>query len=261
MTIEFLKARIEGKAKEIAKLEKKLSRIEAAKATDWNTNPYYYSESDLKWTQRDLEKARATLVEYSDKLVAEIEKANSRNVQVILDFLAAWKSECHLFYAEKLPQYEEERNEYGRQDHELVEQWNHLYEIKDPDLRKARRAEIDKEQRDLRVAFRARWNWIEPYLICSAGYVNGVHHFSFTLDVEKLEKDLQEEADRKYDFIIERTNAIAGKITDASGLYIGDKGDLNGIIIGERGKAKVQTIGAGGWNIQRFHFRTLIREA
>ena len=74
MTIEFLKARVEGKAKEIAKLEKKLSRIEAAKATNWNTNPYYYSESDLKWTERDLEKARASLVEYSDKLLAEIEK-------------------------------------------------------------------------------------------------------------------------------------------------------------------------------------------
>lgn len=66
------------------------------------------------------------------------------------------------------------------------------------------------------------------------------------------------EADRKYDFIIERTNAIAGKITDATALKVGSKGDLNGYIIGERGRAKVQTIGAGGYNIQCFHFRTLI---
>ena len=76
--------------------------------------------------------------------------------------------------------------------------------------------------------------------------------------MQQLEKDLNEEANRKYDFIIERTNAIAGEITDASGLSIGSKQDLNGFIVGTRGTAKVQTIGAGGYNIQCFHFRTLI---
>ena len=76
----------------------------------------------------------------------------------------------------------------------------------------------------------------------------------------KLEKDLTREAERKYDFIIERTNAIVGTITDASNLKIGAKDDLNGYIIGEKGTAKVQTIGAGGYNIQCFHFRTLINE-
>lgn len=79
--------------------------------------------------------------------------------------------------------------------------------------------------------------------------------------MQKLAKDLSEEADRKYDFIIERTNAIVGEITDASNLRIGSKADLNGYVIGTRGIAKVQTIGAGGYNIQCFHFRTLINRA
>ena len=78
---------------------------------------------------------------------------------------------------------------------------------------------------------------------------------------EKLQKELDQEADAKYDDIIERTNFICGKITDASGLYVGMKGDLDGYIKGERGTAKVQTIGAGGYNVQRFHFRTLVHEA
>ena len=76
--------------------------------------------------------------------------------------------------------------------------------------------------------------------------------------MNKLEKDLTKEWNRKYDFIIERTNEIVGKITDASNLKVGAKGDLNGYIIGTKGTAKVQTIGAGGYNIQCFHFRTLI---
>ena len=94
------------------------------------------------------------------------------------------------------------------------------------------------------------YEWLNPY--------NGESTLEEAL--KKLEKDLGKEWNRKYDFIIERTNAIVGTITDASNLKIGAKDDLNGYIIGTKGTAKVQTIGAGGYNIQCFHFRTLINE-
>ena len=81
------------------------------------------------------------------------------------------------------------------------------------------------------------------------------------LDVNKLRKDLDQEAAQKYDNIIERTNTIVGQITDASNLSVGASGDLNGYIIGTNGTAKVTTIGAGGYNIQCYHFRTLIHKA
>ena len=81
------------------------------------------------------------------------------------------------------------------------------------------------------------------------------------LDVNKLRKDLDQEAAQKYDNIIERTNKIVGQITDASNLSVGASGDLNGYIIGTNGTAKVTTIGAGGYNIQCYHFRTLIHSA
>ena len=49
--------------------------------------------------------------------------------------------------------------------------------------------------------------------------------------------------------------------TDASGLEVGAKGELNGLVNGTRGVARVTTIGAGGYNIQCFHFRTLVKDA
>jgi hypothetical protein len=75
-----------------------------------------------------------------------------------------------------------------------------------------------------------------------------------------MQNDLKEEYNRKYDYIIEKTNEIVGTITDASYLSVDANGNLNGYIIGDRGKANVNTIGAGGYNIQCYHFRTLIHE-
>lgn len=49
-TVEFIKKRITGKENEIAKLEKKLERIHQAEATNWEKNPYYYSERDINYT-------------------------------------------------------------------------------------------------------------------------------------------------------------------------------------------------------------------
>ena len=81
-TVEFIAKRIEGKKKEIAKLEAKLTRIRKAEASGWENNPYYYSDSDLRWTIRDLEEARKALEKYEADYKVALEKENSRNVPV-----------------------------------------------------------------------------------------------------------------------------------------------------------------------------------
>ncbi len=75
-----------------------------------------------------------------------------------------------------------------------------------------------------------------------------------------LDMSLEEEKKAKILDLMNRIEKITGKIVDAKSLNIGYKGDLEGVIIGEEGKAKINTIGAGGYNIQCFHFRTLIHE-
>lgn len=268
-SIEFITKRIEGKEKELDKLNKKLERIYKAQATNWEVNPYYYSEYDLKRTLREIEEATKALDKYKEQLVSETEKANSRDVQIIIDFLERWKNRVHSFYEEGLTEY---YNEW-----KAVREAYNLYKsftYGTPEYKEyAKKFEELQEQHRINCCGRYekkyytnRWGK-EDYkeVKVAEGKFEHLRPYSGERTIEealaRLDKDLEQEANRKYDFIIERTNSIVGEITDASQLTIGAKEDLNGYIIGTKGTAKVQTIGAGGYNIQCFHFRTLINKA
>lgn len=242
-SIEFITKRIEGKEKEIKKLESKLSRIEKAQASNWENNPYYYDEHDLRCTKKELDAARNALAEYEAQKVAETEKANSRNVPAILSFLEGWKTRVTEWYVAKFPEYLEARAARYAENAEYCK-WINANWKADRAEKEARRAAEKKAQK----AYEQKWSDFFRY------------NDHDTLNRELLKKDLEQEAARKYDDIIERTNAICGTITDANALRVGLKGDLDGYVTGERGTAKIQTIGAGGYNIQCFHFRTLIHE-
>ena len=240
-SIEYIQKRIEGKEKEIQKLEKKLERIEKAKASNWEDNPYGYDEYDLKFRTRDLEEAKIALENYKKDLATAQEKAGSRNVKPILDYLESWKQRVTEYYKQEYKKYLVELEDWYKEDRANTDWWNNGG-FRDPN-----RKQIEETYWEHRKAFYTKWAFIQTYL----GAKN--------LDDMKLEKDLTQEANRKYDFIIERTNEIVGQITDASGLRIGSSGELNGWIKGTRGTAEVETIGAGGYNIQCYHFRTLIK--
>lgn len=245
-TVEFLTKRVQGKEKELEKLNKKLERINKAKATNWEKNPYWYSESDLTSTLKDITEAQQALDNYKEQLKVQQEKDNSRNVKAILEFLDGWKARVSEFYHESAKRYEDEyKNYYLPLDKKYTDWCNSHPKF---DSWQERRAYENEHFKNDLNAFKAKWNFLSDY----------VRPYKFIFNEEKFNKDLERDANAKYDFIIERTNAIVGEITDASYLTVGSKGDLNGYIIGTKGKASVQTIGAGGYNIQCYHFRTLI---
>lgn len=268
-TMEWISRRVDGKDKEIVKLTKKLERINKAKASGWKDNPYYYDERDLKYTIRDLEEAKQAREKYLEMLAAEVKKSESRNVPAILNFLEAWKTRMTDFYREGFEAYYAEHKQVralGRECNEM--------KYGSPE-RKAKEAEWDAAHKALRNKL---YGYFMPYEVkqptgrihkgerkVREGEYEHLRRYITGRTMEeamkKLTDDLKREADRKYDFIIDRTVAIVGTITDASGLSVGEKEDLNGIIIGTEGKAKITTIGAGGYNIQCFHFRTLINRA
>lgn len=268
-TLEFIEKRIAGKEKEIEKLSKKIERIEKAKASGWDDdhNPYMYNESDLRRANKDLDEAKKSLDDYLEKLQQEKEKAQSRNVPAILEFLENWKQRLFEYYNEGLieafaekkivrelsdkkgmypwgtPEYETAEKEYKERHHHYYCELHGYFRDLTPEERKLPQ---NRYQHKVKVK-EGKWEYLKDYYV-------GTYEES----IAKLKKDLDREANRKYDFIIERTNNIVGQITDASALRVGEKGDLNGNIKGTKGVAHVETIGAGGYAVQCFHFRTLI---
>jgi hypothetical protein len=72
---------------------------------------------------------------------------------------------------------------------------------------------------------------------------------------EIIEKDGEA---RKIQFIA-RINKKVGNIKEAN-LTIGIDLSINGTVVGDKGKATVYSIIAGGYNIQKAHYRVLVKE-
>lgn len=83
---------------------------------------------------------------------------------------------------------------------------------------------------------------------------------------EKGELDEAKIRDIKWDkwfkkaSIIHKVEKHVGKIVDTGNLHIGSDGNINGRIIGDKDSCYVQTIIAGGWNIQCLHYRVMINK-
>lgn len=180
------------------------------------------------WSKaNDLYDARETLKKYQKQLEAETAKDNTLN---------------------NIP---EVIRQFGQ---ELLDNWNNYDFWKQQQIKADLRKEPDWRDRENYRQFQR--NMIEKW-------GRGYYDFAY-LPHEKIIKSNTKAVDTLILNLVTRTVEIAGTIKDAKHLILDRDNNgyaiINGLVIGEKGKAKVESIGAGGYNIQRYHIRVLIKE-
>lgn len=125
----------------------------------------------------------------------------------------------------------------GLQD-SLVEEWN--------EWDKKKRARLQKEYEELGYKeFMKKYSYSE-------------YEFRTTSD-EQITKDNTRDAKNLIVDLYTRVVAITGDVTDWKQMTVSANA-LNGLVVGVKGTAKVESILAGGYNIQRLHIRVLVHE-
>lgn len=194
--------------------------------TDWNKGP---NLNEAYYAYRDLAEAKATLVKYQKQLNNKKEFENSEKVEVIWKFLQNWRVNAYNFFVKNAHEYYQLKLNY-----------------------KQAKEEYFKE------------NPIND-LFPKSEYYSSIHPLSKDIslyndeiDEEKLNKVLDREVEAKYTSLVKRITEKAGNIKDAKNLYIANDGEINGIVVGKKASVKIETITAGGYNIQCLHFRVLV---
>ena len=184
------------------------------------------SDYDLYAAANDLYNARATLSKYHKQLEAEVAKENTINEmpEVLVEFTNNLINRWDDFDAWKKNRILEEYKNQPRGIGSDYREWQHN--------------------------MREKWG-------------NGWYDFMH-MTQEQIHKANVQAAESIVLNLLNRTVEIAGKITDCQGLRIDQDNAgysiINGLVIGEKGKARVESIGAGGYNIQRYHIRVLVKE-
>lgn len=206
---------------------------------------------DIKGAEKKLNHAIYIYDGWTDRLNKETEKErflNNNAPKVIVDFLEDWKEKAYQWHIKRYDDYQA----YKKQLDEEVIAYKKEIGIE--------REWATKEQEKMMKEKELDWKSIQKKKFEFAGTT--IQHMDTIYDKEErlnwINNQLENSKKAKMIDLIERIHHVVGSITDASYLAIRG-GNLNGYIIGEKGKAEVETIGAGGWNIQCFHYRTLIK--
>lgn len=238
MTSVELKERLEKAQAKVEKCEATIERhkvqaekkLKIIKDNGWEMDARKYAQigNDEAWW---------TISDYEDKLedIKGAEKKLEEAKQIALNWQSKLDSQIklELTLANEVPEAMKQARA------ELVESWVEA-DINDRDCMLRKKKELSHEE------FRKIWKYSEE---------EALRHTD-----EEFRKIEEHEADYWLLNLYNRVKEITGEVTDCSCLKWGGK-CLDGYVVGKNGKARVETIGAGGYNIQRWHLRVLVHRA
>ena len=229
--VEKCKATIE---RHKAQAEKKLQNI---RKNGWDENNRYalYVEGAERQSKEYYDSYWA-ICEYEHKL-DDIKSAESK-LEEAEQVVANWQVKLDKQVTLELTLANEVPEAFKQARAELVERWV-AYDIKARDIMFKRKKELSYEE------FRKIWRYSEEEALKKTD--------------EQFRKIEEMEADIWLLNLYNRVKDITGEITDCSHIHWGGKA-LDGYVVGKNGRAVVETIGAGGYNIQRFHLRVLVHK-
>ncbi len=210
------------------------------KLADFRTNPDLYwalsdldnSKDDLVQAEKKLETIKQAIAKWEKAIAdyeAKLNKIDNEVPAVIKDFLDDWADKVIKWYIDRLSEYRKKINN-------INDQYNKL--------------EIDSTEHRTKYK-EIKLEYIDPIMQQLLNSTNP------TLKIREI---IEKDKENKILSLIKRVENITGKITDAKHLKVNEKGELDGVVIGDKGKARIETISAGGYNIQVFHYRLLVKE-
>lgn len=152
------------------------------------------------------------------------------NLKEIKEFINQWKERARQYIPQAIEEYRKRKEEIDNT-FDFYTQWEE---------RKAKQRELSEEY---------------PQYIREFAYGYSQKHRE-----EKIEKLIELESKAKEEKLIARVNKAVGTIVKAIDLKVGFNGELNGLIEGENGICNIETIYAGGYNIQCLHYRVLVKK-
>lgn len=244
MKIETLKERIE---KATIKIEKKHNTIEKKKALiEKKANKVralgFDLDAGVAWEQRFDEKGREAywLICEIGYLKEDIERGQK-----------------------EIPEIEALIEKYKKQLAGEIEKEATISEM--PEVMKQMQSELvtewDQWDKDYRARLREAYNNMTYREFIKKYNYSGYQHMQLTDD--EIHNRNEKDARALILDLYNRVKAITGEITDYRHLELtrGNMGAvLNGYVVGKTGRASVESILAGGYNIQRLHIRTLVHE-
>lgn len=259
--------------KRIAKLDK-LEKIFDADNSRMNEFNYSIAQEDYKTTEYKLKDLQLTVDGWQKKLDKEIEKQKfiaDNTPEILKNFLENWKQQAIEWYLKRYDSFIEYRKTLRAKEREaritIIESNDEFTRFRKADRSEYNNYEImsvspytvmEKELEKVECDHKTLNKLLNEF---SDITINRMLEYRDPIERKQwLKKDMEAEKQAKLLDLMYRITEVVGTITDCSGLNIGYTGLIEGLIIGTKANARIETIEAGGYNIQCWHFRTLVHK-